>query len=107
MLNGPYHMKLGILVNTDRHANDLVGIANAALLKGHEVIVFFMDTAVKLLSSQNIKDLCNHPGISISFCDYTTEKNGVSKEEFCDKMICGSQYNNATMNSEADRVIVL
>lgn len=100
-------MKLGILVNTDWHAKDLIGLAKAALLKGHEVIVFFMDTGVKLLLSQNVKDLCNNPGISISFCEYTTDKNGVSKEEFCDKVICGSQYNNATMNNEADRVIVL
>jgi predicted peroxiredoxin len=100
-------MKLGILVNTDRHADDLVGISKAALSKGHEVIVFVMDTGVKLLSSQDVKDLCNNSGISISFCDYTTEKNGISKEEFCEKMICGSQYNNATMNREADRVIVL
>ena len=100
-------MKLGILVNTDRHAKDLVGLAKAALSKGHEVIIFVMDSGVKLLLSLDVKDLCNNPGISISFCDYTTEKNGISKEEFCEKMICGSQYNNATMNSEADRVIVL
>ena len=100
-------MKLGILVNTDRHADDLVGIAKTALSKGHEVIVFVMDSGVKLLSLRDVKDLCNNQGISISFCDYTTEKNGISKEEFCEKMICGSQYNNATMNSEADRVIVL
>ena len=100
-------MKLGILVNTDRHAGDLVGLANAALSKGHEVIVFFMDSGVKVLSSQKVKDLCNNKGISMSFCDYTTEMNGVSKEGFCDKMICGSQYNNASMNREADRVIVL
>lgn len=100
-------MKLGILVNTDRHVKDLVGLAKAALSKGHEVIVFFMDSGVKLLLSQNVKDLCHNPGISMSYCDYTTEKNGVSKDDFCDKMICGSQYNNATMNSEADRVILL
>lgn len=100
-------MKLGILVNTDRHENDIVGLARAALSKGHEVIAFFMDSGVKLLSSPNIKDLCNYEGVSISYCDYTTEKNGLSKEDFCDKMICGSQYNNATMNHEADRVIVL
>ena len=100
-------MKLGILVNTDRHEHDIVGIAKAALSKGHEVIVFVMDSGVKLLSSPNIKDLCDNPAISISYCDYTTEKNGISKKKFCDKMICGSQYNNATMNREADRVIVL
>ncbi len=100
-------MKLGILVNTDRHEDDLIGLTKAALAKGQEVIIFVMDSGVQLLSSQNVKDLCNNQGISISFCDYTTEKNGVSKEEFCDKMICGSQYNNATMNRQSDRVIVL
>ena len=39
-------MKLGILVNTDRHVKDLVGLAKAALSKKHEVIVFFMDSGV-------------------------------------------------------------
>ena len=100
-------MTLGILVNTDRHAKDLAGIANAAISKGHEVLVFFMDSGVQLLSSQLVTDLCKSPGISMSYCDYTMEMNGISKDGLCDNMICGSQYNNAIMNSEADRVILL
>lgn len=100
-------MKLGILINTDRHADALIGITKAALSKGHEVIVFFMDTGVKLLADQDVTDLCKNSGISMSFCDYTTQKNGISKEGICDKIICGSQYDNATMNHAADRVIVL
>ncbi len=100
-------MKLGILVNTDRHAKDLIGLTKAALSKGHEVIVFFMDAGVKLLKDKSVKNLCKNSGINMSFCDYTTQKNGISKEGICDKIICGSQYNNATMNHEADRVIVL
>lgn len=100
-------MKLGILINTDRHADALIGITKAALSKGHEVIVFFMDTGVKLLTDQDVTDLCKNSGISMSFCDYTTQKNGISKEGICDKIICGSQYDNATMNHAADRVIVL
>ena len=100
-------MKLGILVNTNRHSKDLIGLSNSALAKGHEVIVFFMDSGVKLLEDKDVTELCMETGISMSFCDYTTEKNGISKEGICDKIICGSQYNNATMNHEADRVIVL
>lgn len=100
-------MKLGILVNTDKHANDLIGLTKAALSKGHEVIVFFMDTGVKLLANSKVKGLCENSGISMSFCDYTTQKNGISKEGICDKIVCGSQYDNATMNHVADRVIVL
>lgn len=100
-------MKLGILVNTDKHAKDLIGLSKAALSKGHEVIVFFMDAGVKLLLNSKVKNLCKNTGISMSFCDYTTQKNGISKEGICDKIVCGSQYDNATMNHVADRVIVL
>jgi predicted peroxiredoxin len=100
-------VKLGILVNTDRHAEDLIGLTTAAISKSHEVIIFFMDDGVKLLSDQTVTNLCKNPGVNMSFCDYTTQKNGISKEGICDEIICGSQYNNATMNHEADRVIVL
>ncbi len=100
-------MKLGILVNTDRHQDDLIGLTEAALSRGHEVLVFFMDDGVKLLTSPSVTRLCENEGVDMSFCDYTTQKNGVSKEGICGDIICGSQYNNATMNHEADRVIVL
>ena len=100
-------MKLGILVNTERHADDLVGLTKAALSKGHQVIVFFMAAGVKLLANPAVTNLCRNSGINMSFCDYTTQKNGISKEGICEKIVCGSQYNNATMNHDADRVIVL
>ncbi len=100
-------MKLGILINTDKHAKDLIGLAKAAIAKGHKVIMFFMDSGVQLLSAPEIKELCDISAISMSYCDYTTEKNRISKDDFSDKMVSGSQYNNAIMNNEADRVIIL
>ena len=100
-------MKLGIFVNTDRHAEDLVGLTKAALSKNHEVSVFMMDSGVKLLSNPSVTALCNEPGVSMSFCDHSTGKLGVSKEGCPDKIRCGSQFDNATMNHEADKVIVL
>ncbi len=100
-------MKLGILVNTDKHIEDLIGLSKAALSKGHEVLVFFMDDGVKLLHDPGITDLSENSGINMSFCDYTTQQIGISKDGISDRIICGSQYNNATMNHEADRVIVL
>ncbi len=101
------YMILGILVNTDRHTEHLVGLTKAAVAGGHEVIIFFMDSGVKLLVNPTVTSLCDHSGVNMSFCDYTTQKNGISKEGVCDEIVCGSQYNNATMNHEADRVIVL
>ena len=100
-------MKLGILVNTDRHAEDVVGITKAAVSKGHEVLIFIMDTGVKLLSNSSITDLCNEIGVHMSFCDHSAGKLGISKEGYPDKIVCGSQFDNANMNHDADRVIVL
>jgi predicted peroxiredoxin len=100
-------MKLGILVNTDRHAEDITGIASAVAGKGHEVIIFFMDEGVRLLHDPGVADLCRLEGVSMSFCDYTTERLGLSKEGISEDIACGSQYNNSMMNHEADRVIVL
>ncbi len=100
-------MKLGILVNTDRHAEDVIGMTNAALSKGHEVIIFMMDTGVKLLGNPSVTGLCNLSGVRLSFCDHSAGKIGVSKEGISDKIVCGSQFDNANMNHDADRVIVL
>ncbi|MEN8264524.1 MAG: DsrE family protein [Nitrospirota bacterium] len=100
-------MKLGILINTDKHAEDLIGLTKAALSKGHHVTAFFMNGGVKLLANPDVNDLCEDPDIEMSYCDYTTQKNGLSKEGFNEKIVCGSQYDNATMNHKADRVIVL
>ena len=100
-------MKLGILVNTDKHAEDISGLTKAALSKGHEVIIFMMDTGVKLLGNPSITGLCNESGVRMSFCDHSAGKIGVSKEGVPDKIVCGSQFDNANMNHDADRVIVL
>jgi predicted peroxiredoxin len=100
-------MKLGILINTDRHAEEVVGITKAALSKGHEVIIFMMDTGVRLLHNPSVTELSKAPGVQMSFCDYSTGKLGVSKEGIPDTIGCGSQFDNASMNHEADRVIVL
>lgn len=100
-------MKLGILVNTDRHAKDLIGITKAAVSKGHEVIIFIMDAGEYLLSNKDVVNLCNEPGVRMAYCDHNAQQLGISKEGIPDKITCGSQFDNATMNHEADKVIVL
>ncbi len=100
-------MKLGILVNTDKHADDIIGITKAAASRNHEVSVFMMDTGVKLLGNASIRDLCNIPNVKISYCDHSAGKLDVSKEGMPDSIVCGSQFDNANMNNEVDRVIVL
>jgi len=100
-------MKLGILVNTDRHAGDVVGLTKAALSKGHEVIIFMMDAGNKLLHNSSVTGLCKETGVSMAFCAHSAEKLKVSTDGLPEKIHHGSQFDNATMNSKADRVIVL
>ena len=46
-------MKLGILVNTDKHLAAVTGITRAAIDKGHEVTIFAMDDGTRLLEEDD------------------------------------------------------
>ncbi len=100
-------MKLGILVNTDKHLDDIIGITKSAVSKGHEVILFAMDDGTKLLENPSYTGLHSMEGVSMSFCDHSAQGLGVKTDGVPEGIVCGSQYNNAAMNHDADRVIVL
>jgi peroxiredoxin family protein len=100
-------MKLGIHVNTDRHMEHVIGIVKAAVAKGHEVSVFTMADGEKLLETPAYSELCKVPNVSMSFCDHNATHMGIKKELLPGEITCGSQYNNAVMVSEVDKVIVL
>lgn len=100
-------MKLGIFVNTDRHLADVVGLVKAALAKGHEAILFNMDDGTKLLHTPEFAELCKTKGVTMSFCDHSAKHMGITSEGLSKEIVCGSQYNNAVMHHDADRVIVL
>jgi predicted peroxiredoxin len=100
-------MKLGILVNTDRHLRHVMGLTRAALAGGHEVILFNMDEGAGLIATPEFAELCRTAGVTMSFCDLSAKHIGISTEDIPDEIVCGSQYHNAAMNHNADRVIVL
>lgn len=100
-------MKLGILLNTARHLEDVVGITRAALAKNHQVIIFAMDEGTRLLENQILVSLAGLEGVSLSVCDHSAKMYGVNAEGLSPKIVCGSQLHNAMMNHNADRVIVL
>jgi peroxiredoxin family protein len=89
-------MKLGILVNTVNHLDDIVGLTNSALAKGHEVTIFNMDEGTKLLGESALQSLCGKDGVTISFCDHSAKNAEIS-----------TQFDNANMNHDCDKVIVL
>jgi|SRR5208283_673533 len=100
-------MKLGILVNTDRHLRHVIGLAEAALSMGHGVIIFTMDSGTKLLGDEALMKLCMAKGAEMSFCDYNAKGFNISKEGLPSEVVRGSQYDNALMVNMADRVVVL
>lgn len=100
-------MKLGILVNTDTQRPAVVGITNAALGQGHTVAIFVMDGGTRLLSDPAFTALAGQAGVSMAFCDHSAQHLGTKPASLPGNISCGSQYDNATMNHEADRVIVL
>ncbi len=100
-------MILGILVNTDRHLEYVIGLVKAATEKNHEVLIFAMDTGTKLLENDAFLELSSFPGVSISFCDRNAGQQDVGTDGLPEKIICGSLLNNSMMNHDADRVIVL
>lgn len=100
-------MMLGIFVNTDKNLNAVQGITKAALAKGHTVTLFNMDSGTKVVHSPVYAELCKLAGVSVGFCDHSAKHMGVSAEGLPKEIACGSQYNNAVMLHDADRVIVL
>lgn len=100
-------MKLGILVNTNRNFQALTGITRAASGKGHEVIIFAMDEGTWLLEDPGCVSLSELANVSISYCDHSAIEIGVKKEPLPEAIERSSQYNNASMNHNADKVIVL
>jgi len=100
-------VKLGILLNTARHLEDVAGITRAALAKNHQVIIFAMDDGTRLLENQILASLAGLEGVSLNVCDHSAKMCGVNVESLSPKIVCGSQLHNAMMNHNADRVIVL
>ncbi len=100
-------MTLGILVNTDRHPDHLVGITRAALARGYGVSVFLMDTGTRLLHHALLPGLVSSSGVKMSYCLQSAKKQEIDTCGLPPEIVEGSQLNNAFMHREADRVIVL
>lgn len=100
-------MKLGILVNTDRHLEHIIGITRAASEKGHEVSIFSMDDGTHLLQNPQFTNLGELDGVSMSLCRHSAEEHRIELDDIPEGITRGSQFDNAVMSHEADRIIVL
>jgi peroxiredoxin family protein len=100
-------MKLGMLVTTDDNPDALLGITSSAVARGHEVSIFVMDAGTLLLTRPEVRELSTRQRIVMSFCEHSAQGLGVPLDAIPGAIVRGSQYDNATMLQEADKVIVL
>lgn len=100
-------MKLGILVNTEGHVNDITGLVRAAVKRGHEVNIFTMDVGTMMFCDPEYSALCRLKGVKMSFCDHNAKMFNAGTDGIPDEVVRGSQFDNAAMQHECDKVIVL
>ncbi|MDH5392566.1 MAG: DsrE family protein [Gammaproteobacteria bacterium] len=100
-------MKLGILITTDRHLDQIIHISNAASAKGHELSLFAMNEGTRLLAFPEFAELCKLDNIIMSLCHHSATELGVDTSDISKEIVIGSQFNNAMMNNQSDKVIVL
>lgn len=91
---------LGILVNSDKYQEDVEGIVRAAKKAGHDVKIFMMDDGTLLAAP-----ICGDIGTDaeVAYCDHSAEPRGVKDVQGA---TAGSQYQNALMMHDADKVVV-
>ncbi|OGK85356.1 MAG: hypothetical protein A2X52_03005 [Candidatus Rokubacteria bacterium GWC2_70_16] len=100
-------MRLAIVVSGDRNLRHVVGLTTAAAGKGHQVSLFAMDAGTRLLAEPACAGLSKLPGVSMSVCEHSAARHGVTREGLPGEIVWGSQFHNAVMTHDADRVLVL
>jgi predicted peroxiredoxin len=100
-------VKLGILINTDRHLEHVIGLTRAAVAQGHEVSIFAMDCGTRLLGDPRCAALCGLPAVSMAVCEHSAARHGMQAAPLAKEITRGSQLQNAMMTHAADRVVVL
>jgi len=100
-------MNLGMLVNSDKKKDHIIGLTTCAARRGHAVTIFVMDEGTRLLEVMEFNALSELDRVTISYCEHSARELAVDTGQVADDIESSSQYNNAAKNHFADKVIVL
>ncbi len=100
-------MTLGLLVTRDGFKDDIIGLTKAAANKGHQVIIFMMDDGIRHTQDADVTALKDLEGVTMSICDHSAKLRDVHENMVPEGITCGSQYQNAVLNQDADKVIII
>ena len=100
-------MTIGLLITRDSFKDEIIGLTKAASAKGHSVIFFMMDDGTRHSQSPDVVALKDLPGVTMSLCDHSAKLRGITEDKIAKGIAAGSQYQNAVLNQDADRVIFI
>ncbi len=98
-------MILGLLLLTKNYQDDIIGLTNAAIKKGHNVNIFMMDDGVHYCQNESITALNQSDNVSMSLCERSCQLRKITTDMIPDGITAGSQLQNAMMHNSADRII--
>jgi len=98
-------MHLGIVASHESAGPHLVGLAAAAIARGWTCRVFLTDSAVKLATSTSLRDLAQAGSVRLDVCEHSWQHFGGAGAP--EGATLGSQFQNAELVRECDRVVVI
>ncbi len=95
---------LGIMVTKYQDLDHIAGVVKAARKAQHPVQIFLTDEGVRFTRDPKFLELLKIDGVDCSVCDHSCERIGI--HEKTEGISYGSQYNNAGMLHDSERVLV-
>ncbi|MDA8089796.1 MAG: DsrE family protein [Nitrospiraceae bacterium] len=99
-------MKIGILVTQTPYANKIIEITKEAVKRGHIVSIFMTDDGIYLIKNGAVADLRKLDNVDMSLCNYSAKGRNLDESEIPEGVINGTQYQNALIHNECDKVLI-
>lgn len=95
---------LGIMITRYACLEHIAGVVKAARKAGHPVRIFLTDEGVNFTRDRAFIELLDLDGVEAAACDHICEALGI--REKVGGITYGSQYDNAGMLHDSERVLV-
>jgi hypothetical protein len=98
-------MRIGIVASHESSGPQLEGLAAAAAARGWPCRCFLTDSGVKLAASPRLQGLAKSGAVRLDVCEHSWHHFGQGGAP--EGATLGSQFQNAELVRECDRVVVL
>ena len=95
---------LGIMVTKYENLEHITGVVKSAQAAGHPIMLFLTDEGVRFTRDPKFLELLKVNGIEIAVCEHSCDQIGI--HEKTEGITYGSQYDNAGMMHDSERILV-